>query len=196
MVVVIICIDNCRTDWLLQHNESVLLDEYMSQRFFDNALYHTACLLSTSFLTTSRRLQQFSSPANSAAGETSEAPSSPTSPRGRSSQSSSNLSSPLPAHTRSGRQTWSLDTDLSPTRTSTLTSAPSPSALQDNSSQNAQSSRKNLFLKASSNVALKTHRILSESWNLLFYSERRWLCNYCKCSKGWKARKLKVSQRS
>eukprot|EP00066_Takifugu_rubripes_P030908 XP_011620174.1 PREDICTED: sentrin-specific protease 1 [Takifugu rubripes] len=94
----------------------------------------------TSFLTTSHRLLQSSSPAASAAGETSEAPSSPTSPRDMSSQNSSNLPSPLPAYSRSGRQMWSLDTDLSPTRTSPLTPAPSPSALQDTSSENTQSS--------------------------------------------------------
>lgn len=94
----------------------------------------------TSFLTTSRRLLQFSSPAGSAAGETSEGPSSPPSPRGMSSQSSSNLPSPLGASSRPGIQSWSLDTDLSSSRAATLTSVPSPSALQDNSSQDTQSS--------------------------------------------------------
>uniref|UniRef100_A0A8C4DU42 SUMO specific peptidase 1 n=1 Tax=Dicentrarchus labrax TaxID=13489 RepID=A0A8C4DU42_DICLA len=93
----------------------------------------------TSFLTTSRRLQ-FSSPTGSAAGETSEGPSSPPSPRGISSQSSSNLPSPVGASSRPGIQTWSLDTDLSSSRAATLSSAPSPSALQDNSSQDTQSS--------------------------------------------------------
>uniref|UniRef100_A0A4W6FKU0 SUMO specific peptidase 1 n=1 Tax=Lates calcarifer TaxID=8187 RepID=A0A4W6FKU0_LATCA len=94
----------------------------------------------TSFLTTSRRLLQFSSPAGSAAGGTSEGTSSPPSPRGMSSQSSSNLPSPVGASSRPGIQTWSLDTDLSSSRAATLTSAPSPSALQDNSSQDTQSS--------------------------------------------------------
>lgn len=99
-------------------------------------------LLSTSFLTASHRLLQFSSPPESAAEETSEAPSSPTSPRGISSLSSSNLPSPVLTCNRPKSQTWSLDTDLSSSRAPTLTSVPSPSALQDNSSQNAQSSRK------------------------------------------------------
>ncbi|KAM9350866.1 sentrin-specific protease 1 [Symphorus nematophorus] len=94
----------------------------------------------TSFLTTSRRLLQFSSPTGSAAGGTSEAASSPPSPRGMSSQSSSNLPSPVGASNRPGTQTWSLDTDLSSSRAATITSVPSPSALQDNSSQDTQSS--------------------------------------------------------
>lgn len=96
---------------------------------------------STSFLTTSRRLLQFSSPTGSAAGETSEPPSSPPSPRGMSSQSSSNLPSPVRASNRAGTQLWSLDTDLSSSRAVTLSTAPSPSTLQDNSSQDTQSSR-------------------------------------------------------
>lgn len=95
--------------------------------------------ISTSFLTTSRRLLQFSSPTGSAAAETSEGPSNPPSPRGMSSQSSSNLPSPVGASSKSGIQTWSLDTDLSSSRAATLT-VPSPSALQDNSSQDTQSS--------------------------------------------------------
>lgn len=99
-------------------------------------------LISTSFLTTSRRLLQFSSPTGSAAGGTSEGPSSPPSPRAMSSQSSSNLPSPVGASNRPGIQTWSLDTDLNSIRAATLTSAPSPSALQDNSSQDTQSSGK------------------------------------------------------
>ncbi|KAI3357438.1 hypothetical protein L3Q82_015871 [Scortum barcoo] len=94
----------------------------------------------TSFLTTSHRLLQFSSPTGSAAGETSEGPSSPPSPRAMSSQSSSNLPSPVGASNRPGIQSWSLDTDLSSIRVATLPSAPSPSALQDNSSQDTQSS--------------------------------------------------------
>ncbi|XP_070695531.1 sentrin-specific protease 1 isoform X1 [Pempheris klunzingeri] len=94
----------------------------------------------TSFLTTSRRLLQFSSPTGSAAGGTSEGPSSPPSPRGVSSQSSSNLPSPVGASNRPAIQSWSLDMDLSSNRAATLTSVPSPSALQDNSSQDTQSS--------------------------------------------------------
>ncbi|XP_040904883.1 sentrin-specific protease 1 [Toxotes jaculatrix] len=94
----------------------------------------------TSFLTTSRRLLQFSSPTGSAAGGTSEETSSPPSPRGMSSQSSSNLPSPVGTSSRPGIQTWSLDMDLSSSRAATLTSAPSPSALLDNSSQDTQSS--------------------------------------------------------
>lgn len=98
--------------------------------------------LSTSFLTTSRRLLHFSSPTESATGEPSEAASSPTSPRGLSSQSSSNLPSPVRALSRPGAHMWSLDTDLSSSRAATLSSAPSPSALQDTSSQDTQSSGK------------------------------------------------------
>ncbi|XP_047446234.1 sentrin-specific protease 1 [Mugil cephalus] len=94
----------------------------------------------TSFLTTSRRLLHLPSPAGSAAGGTSEGPSSPPSPRGVSSQSSSNLPSPAAASSKPGIQTWSLDADLSSSRAATLTSVPSPSALQDNSSQDTQSS--------------------------------------------------------
>ncbi|XP_078111148.1 sentrin-specific protease 1 [Sander vitreus] len=94
----------------------------------------------TSFLTTSRRLLQFSSPTGSVAGGTSEGPSSPPSPRVMSSQSSSNLPSPVGASNRPEIQTWSLDMVLSSSRAAPLTSAPSPSALQDNSSQDTQSS--------------------------------------------------------
>lgn len=109
-----------------------------------HSLYHSTCHcpISTSFLTTSRRLLQFSSPTGSAAGETSEGPSSPASPRGVSSQCSSNLPSPLGAPSKPGIQTWSLDRDLSSSRGATLISTPSPSALQDNSSQDTQSSGK------------------------------------------------------
>lgn len=96
-------------------------------------------LISTSFLTTSRRLLQFSL-AGSAAEGTSEGTSSPPSPIGMSSQSSSNLPSPVGTSSKPGIQTWSLDTDLSSSKAATLTSAPSPSALQDNSSQDTQSS--------------------------------------------------------
>uniref|UniRef100_A0AAQ6AJL0 Ubiquitin-like protease family profile domain-containing protein n=1 Tax=Amphiprion ocellaris TaxID=80972 RepID=A0AAQ6AJL0_AMPOC len=113
------------------------------QSFLHNGSSHTIVRSHrdfTSFLTTSRRLLQFSSPAGSAAEGTSEGPSSPSSPRGVSSQCSSNLPSPLGTSSKPGIQTWSLDTDLSSSRAATLTSIPSPSALQDNSSQDTQSS--------------------------------------------------------
>ncbi|KAM7411900.1 hypothetical protein PAMA_021736 [Pampus argenteus] len=97
----------------------------------------------TSFLTTSRRLLHFSSPTGSAVEETSEGPSSPLSPRGMSSQSSSNLPSPVEAFNKPGNQMWSLDTDLSSNRAATPMLAPSPSALQDTSSQDTQSSAHN-----------------------------------------------------
>ncbi|XP_042265762.1 sentrin-specific protease 1 [Thunnus maccoyii] len=97
----------------------------------------------TSFLTTSRRLLQLSSPTGSAVGGTSEGPNSPPSPRGMSSQSSSNLPSPVGASSKPGNQTWSPDTDLSSSRAATLVLAPSPSALQDTSSQDTQSSANN-----------------------------------------------------
>ncbi|XP_068605693.1 sentrin-specific protease 1 [Brachionichthys hirsutus] len=92
----------------------------------------------TSFLTSSRRLLQFSSPTGSVAGGTSEANSSPPSLRSMSSQNSSSLPSPVGASDRSGTQTWSLDTDLSSSRAATLASVPSPSALEDDSSQDTQ----------------------------------------------------------
>uniref|UniRef100_A0A3Q3F1X1 SUMO specific peptidase 1 n=1 Tax=Labrus bergylta TaxID=56723 RepID=A0A3Q3F1X1_9LABR len=95
----------------------------------------------TSFLTTSRRLLQMSSPTGLAGEETSEGPSSPPSPQDMSSQSSSNLPSPVGAsNNRPGSQAWSVDTDVSSSRAATLTSVPSPSSLQDSSSQDTQSS--------------------------------------------------------
>ncbi|XP_020490678.2 sentrin-specific protease 1 [Labrus bergylta] len=98
----------------------------------------------TSFLTTSRRLLQISSPTGLAGEETSEGPSSPPSPQDMSSQSSSNLPSPVGAsNNRPGSQAWSVDTDVSSSRAATLTSAPSPSSLQDSSSQDTQSSAHN-----------------------------------------------------
>uniref|UniRef100_A0A3Q3BFJ2 SUMO specific peptidase 1 n=1 Tax=Kryptolebias marmoratus TaxID=37003 RepID=A0A3Q3BFJ2_KRYMA len=93
----------------------------------------------TSFLTSHRRLQ-VSSPAGSAAGGTSEAPSSPLSPRGVSSQSSSNLPSPVGISSKPETQMWSQDADLGLRRAAALTSAPSPSDLQDSTSQDTQSS--------------------------------------------------------
>uniref|UniRef100_A0A3Q3L9X9 SUMO specific peptidase 1 n=1 Tax=Mastacembelus armatus TaxID=205130 RepID=A0A3Q3L9X9_9TELE len=94
----------------------------------------------TSFLSTSSRLLQFSPPPGSAAAETSEGPSSPPSTQGMSSPSSSNLPSPMGTSSKPGMQTWSLDTDLTSSRAATFISVPSPSALQDNSSQDTQSS--------------------------------------------------------
>ncbi|KAM9785494.1 LOW QUALITY PROTEIN: sentrin-specific protease 1 [Neosynchiropus ocellatus] len=91
----------------------------------------------TSFLTTSRRLLQFS-PSTSAAGGTSEGPSSPLSNRGISSQSSSNLPSPTRVSSKSGSQSWPPDSDLNPGRAATLSLSASP--LQDASSQDTQSS--------------------------------------------------------
>ncbi|XP_043967919.1 sentrin-specific protease 1 [Gambusia affinis] len=93
----------------------------------------------TSFLTSHTRLQM-SSPAGSAAEGTSEGPSSPPSPRGMSSQSSSNLPSPVGASRKSGSQIWPADADLGSSQTSALFSAPSPSTLQDNTSQGTESS--------------------------------------------------------
>lgn len=105
---------------------------------FTGASCHSS--LSTSFLTTSRRLLQYSTPNGSAAGEPSETPSSPTSPPVLSSQSSSNVPSPVRAPNPPGTQMWSLDADLNSNRAATLCSVPSPSALQDSSSQDTQSS--------------------------------------------------------
>ncbi|XP_037540080.1 sentrin-specific protease 1 [Nematolebias whitei] len=88
----------------------------------------------TSFLTSHRRLQ-VSSPAGSAAGGTSEGPSSPLSPRCVSSQSSSNLPSPVGTSSKPETQMWSQDADFGSSR-----AAPSPSVLQDSTSQDTQSS--------------------------------------------------------
>lgn len=107
---------------------------------FTGAFCHSS--LSTSFLTTSRRLLQYSTPNGSAAGEPSETPSSPTSPPVLSSQSSSNVPSPVRAPNPPGTQMWSLDTDLNSNKAAALSSVPSPSALQDTSSQDTQSSGK------------------------------------------------------
>lgn len=110
--------------------------------FLHNGTTHT-CVRShrdfTSFLTSHGRLR-LSSPTGSAAGGTSEGPSSPPSPRGMSSQDSSNLPSPIGASSKSGTQTWPPDTDLSSSQTTAVFSAPSPSALQDNTSQGTESS--------------------------------------------------------
>uniref|UniRef100_A0A8C5DDF8 Sentrin-specific protease 1-like n=1 Tax=Gouania willdenowi TaxID=441366 RepID=A0A8C5DDF8_GOUWI len=90
----------------------------------------------TSFLSSSRRLLQLSSPPPSTAERTSEGPSSPPSPRCLSSQGSSNIPSPTEASSTAGIQSWSLDSDLGLSRAA----IPSPSALQDQSSQDTQSS--------------------------------------------------------
>uniref|UniRef100_A0A3P9JTW8 Si:dkey-21c19.3 n=1 Tax=Oryzias latipes TaxID=8090 RepID=A0A3P9JTW8_ORYLA len=93
----------------------------------------------TSFLT-SRRLLQFSSPAQSAAGGTSEEPSNSPSPRATASRCSSNIPSPEGTSMHPGIQTWSQDPDTNSSRPAALSSAPSPSSLQDNTSQDTQSS--------------------------------------------------------
>ncbi|XP_061592101.1 sentrin-specific protease 1 [Cololabis saira] len=93
----------------------------------------------TSFLTSCRPLR-ISSPTGSAGAGTSERASSPPSPRGMSSQCSSNLHSPVGASLKPGIQMWSQDSDINSSRAAALTSAPSPSALQDNTSQDTQSS--------------------------------------------------------
>ncbi|RVE70567.1 hypothetical protein OJAV_G00065610 [Oryzias javanicus] len=93
----------------------------------------------TSFLTT-HRLLQFSSPAQSAAGGTSEEPSNPPSPRATVSRCSSNIPSPVGTSIHPGIQPWSQDPDTSSSRPAALTSSPSPSSLQDNTSQDTQSS--------------------------------------------------------
>ncbi|CAN9516106.1 unnamed protein product [Ophioblennius macclurei] len=91
----------------------------------------------TSFLTTSRRLLQLPSPAVSVAGTSDEA-SSPNSPIGASSQSSGNLPSPAGGSGKAEAQTWSLDGELGSGKAAVHVSVPSP--LQDNSSQDTQSS--------------------------------------------------------
>lgn len=97
--------------------------------------------LSTSFLSSSRRLLHCSSPAGSGVGEPSEGPSGSPSPRPDSSQGYSNV--PSPEEGSSGarnHQTWAHDSDHSPRGPVALQSAPSPAALQDTSSQDTQSS--------------------------------------------------------
>lgn len=92
----------------------------------------------TSFLTSSRRLLQCSSSPVSG-GETSEGLSTPPSPRDVPSQGSSNLHSPVDVSNKMANQTWDFDTDISFTKAVSSTS-PSPSALQDGTSQDTQSS--------------------------------------------------------
>ncbi|KAM3871596.1 sentrin-specific protease 1 [Diretmus argenteus] len=94
----------------------------------------------TSFLSTSRRLLQFSSPAGSGTGGTSEGPSGSPSPPDISSPSSSNVPSPVEPSSRAGDQTWSPDSDLSPSGAATLMSVLSPATLQDTTSQDTHSS--------------------------------------------------------
>lgn len=93
----------------------------------------------TSFLTSSRRLLQCSSSPVSVEGETSEGLSGPPSPRDVPSQSSSNLHSPVNVSHKMANQTWGLDTDITFTKAYSPTS-PSPSVLQDGTSQDTQSS--------------------------------------------------------
>lgn len=95
---------------------------------------------STSFLSTNRRLLHFLSPTGSEAGGTSDGPSGPPSPQGISSPSSSSLPSPVEASGGPGNQTWSPDSDLSPSGAANRQSAPSPITLHDASSQDTQSS--------------------------------------------------------
>lgn len=95
----------------------------------------------TSFLSSSRRLLQFS-PTGSGMGETSEGPSGPPSPRPGSSQDYSNLPSPGEGSSSGGpgNQPWGPDSELSPGGAAPSQSLPSPAALQDTSSQDTQSS--------------------------------------------------------
>ncbi|KAK6308415.1 hypothetical protein J4Q44_G00216860 [Coregonus suidteri] len=87
----------------------------------------------TSFLSTSRRLLQCSSPAGS--GDASQGPSGPPS------QGYSNVPSPGEGSTSgAGNQPWASDSDLTPRGPEPLQSAPSPVTLQDTSSQDSQSS--------------------------------------------------------
>ncbi|CAL8366659.1 unnamed protein product [Lota lota] len=88
----------------------------------------------TSLLSTSSRLLQFSTPAG--AEGTSDGPS--MSPRGLSSQTSSNLPSPVEASSKPGALQWSPE--LSPTGAASIQSVPSPGAILDTSSQDSQSS--------------------------------------------------------
>nr|XP_061803493.1 sentrin-specific protease 1-like [Nerophis lumbriciformis] len=89
----------------------------------------------TSFLSPSRRLLPMSSLTDSLEGDISEGPSSPRSPMAVSSQSSSNLPSPVASTYKQGSsQTWSLDADHH------MSSQPSPSAVLDTTSQDTQSS--------------------------------------------------------
>uniref|UniRef100_A0A3P9Q869 SUMO specific peptidase 1 n=1 Tax=Poecilia reticulata TaxID=8081 RepID=A0A3P9Q869_POERE len=106
-----------------------------------NGSAHTFVRSHRDFFLTSHTRLQLSSPAESAAAEgTSEGPSSPPSSRGMSSQSSSNLPSPVGASRKSGSQIWPADADLSSSQSTALFSAPSPSTLQDNTSQGTESS--------------------------------------------------------
>uniref|UniRef100_A0A3B3DN67 SUMO specific peptidase 1 n=1 Tax=Oryzias melastigma TaxID=30732 RepID=A0A3B3DN67_ORYME len=110
--------------------------------FLHNGSSHTIVRSHRDFtsLLTSRRLLQFSSPAQSAAEGTSEEPSNPPSPRATASRCSSNIPSPVGTSIHPGIQPWSQDPDTSSSRPAALTSSPSPSSLQDNTSQDTQSS--------------------------------------------------------
>ncbi|XP_029574558.1 sentrin-specific protease 1 isoform X2 [Salmo trutta] len=93
----------------------------------------------TSFLNTSRRLLQCSSPAGS--GDASRVPSGPPSPRPESSQGYSNVPSPGEGSSSgAGNQPWASDSDLSPRGPEPVQSAPSSVSILDTSSQDSQSS--------------------------------------------------------
>nr|XP_046200480.1 sentrin-specific protease 1-like isoform X2 [Oncorhynchus gorbuscha] len=93
----------------------------------------------TSFLNTSRRLVQCSSPAGS--GDASRGPSRPPSPRPESSQGYSNVPSPGEGSSSgAGDQPWASDSDLSPRGQEPVQSAPFPVTILDTCSQDSQSS--------------------------------------------------------
>ncbi|XP_010873596.1 sentrin-specific protease 1 [Esox lucius] len=95
----------------------------------------------TSFLSSSGRRLQCSSPSGSRSGDTLEGLSGPSSPCAESSLSYSNVPSPGEGSSSgTGNQPWAPDSDLSPRRLQTQRSVPSPAALQDTSSQDTQSS--------------------------------------------------------
>lgn len=95
----------------------------------------------SSFLTSSRRLLQCSSPEGSGAGASSYGLSSlPPSPHPESCQTSSALPSPGASSSIPEPHPWSCDLEPSTKVPATIFSAPSPAALQDTSSQETQSS--------------------------------------------------------
>ncbi|KAJ0036787.1 hypothetical protein NQD34_005464 [Periophthalmus magnuspinnatus] len=118
----------------------------------------------TSFLTSSRRLLQCSSSPVSIE-EASEGPSDPPSPRDVPSQTSSNLHSPVNASSKTGNQTWLLDTDVSFTK---AISPPSPSTLQDSTSQDTQSSGQLLI----SNIQSKLNIYILTFFRTSMYDSR------------------------
>ncbi|XP_021472449.2 sentrin-specific protease 1 isoform X1 [Oncorhynchus mykiss] len=92
----------------------------------------------TSFLNTSRRLLQCSSPAGS--GDASRGPSGPPSPCPESSQGYSNVPSPGEGSSGAWNQPCASDSDLSPRGQEPVQSAPSPVTILDTFSQDSQSS--------------------------------------------------------